>query len=154
MRLDELIGSETIAVGISPPNRKAALAAMAQQMAPVAGIPAERILWALNEREKLGSTGFGGGIAIPHGHLPEITRMVGGLALLASPIEYDAVDNRPVDVLFVLLAPADAGVLHLKTLAWISRTLRDQALLARLRGARDAAAVLAVLCADANSEAA
>lgn len=154
MRLDELVGSDMILVGISPPNRKAALAAIAQQMAWTTDVPAERILDALNEREKLGSTGFGGGIAIPHGRLPEISDMTGCIAVLASPVDYDAVDGRPVDILFALLAPEDGGVEHLKTLARVSRAFRDQRFLARLRGARDAAAVRAILCADNTSEAA
>lgn len=152
MTLDELVGSDAILVGITPASRKAAFQAMAQKMAPGIGVAPERIVAALNSREKLGTTGFGGGIAIPHGRLPELDMITGGIALLASPIEYDAVDGRPVDVLFVLLAPEDAGAEHLKTLARVSRALRDQNFLARLRGARDVSAVRALLASDNELE--
>ncbi|MFA7439618.1 MAG: PTS sugar transporter subunit IIA [Sphingomonadaceae bacterium] len=154
MELVDLFAPDAIVVGIAPTTRKAAFQALAQIMTPGLSIAPERIVQALNEREKLGSTGFGGGIAIPHGRVPELTHMAGGLAILAEPIGWDALDGRPVDILFALLAPEDAGAEHLKTLARVSRTLRDARVVAQLRGARDAAAVRAILAAGSEREAA
>jgi PTS system nitrogen regulatory IIA component len=145
MTLDQLVGPDAILIGITPPSRKAAFHLLAQQLAPALGVEADAIFQALAEREKLGTTGFGGGIAIPHGRVAGISGIHAAVAILAQPIDYGAVDQRPVDLLFALLAPEDAGALHLKALARVSRALRDPHFAARLRGARDAGAVRAIL---------
>ena len=103
------------------------------------------ILETLMKREKLGSTGIGQGIAIPHGKLPSISRVYGLFARLAQPVDFDSVDGQPVDLVFVLLAPEDAGADHLKALAKISRLLRDPAVVAKLRGTDDAQGLYAIL---------
>ncbi len=96
-------------------------------------------------REKLGSTGLGQGIAIPHGRLPNITRVYGLFARLATPIDFDSVDGQPVDLVFVLLAPDHAGADHLTALARISRLLREPATLTKLRGTDTAEGLYAIL---------
>jgi PTS system nitrogen regulatory IIA component len=103
------------------------------------------VLTALNEREQLGSTGFGHGVAIPHAKIEGLASIYGLFARLAEPVDYKAIDSRPVDLVFVLLSPPDAGAEHLKALAAISRVTRDAATLERLRGARSRDAVAAVL---------
>jgi PTS system nitrogen regulatory IIA component len=99
----------------------------------------------LLKREKLGSTGIGQGIAIPHGKVPSISRVYGLFARLAQPVDFESVDGQPVDLVFVLLAPEHAGADHLKALAKISRLLRDPAVVAKLRGTDDAEGLYAIL---------
>ncbi len=103
-----------------------------------------KVIERLAERERLGSTGFGGGVAIPHGKIDGIAGVVAVFAQLAQPIDFAAVDDMPVDLVFMLLSPVDAGADHLKALAQVSRALRDRAFVAKLRGAAsdDALAVL------------
>ncbi len=108
----------------------------------------------LNLREKLGSTGFGGGVAIPHARLPELTVVTGVFMRLAQPIEFVAVDDLPVDLVFMLLSPVDTGAEHLKALARVSRRLRDRPFLGKLRGAGSPDALYALFTADAARDAA
>ncbi|GAA0658815.1 PTS system nitrogen regulatory IIA component [Sphingomonas insulae] len=108
----------------------------------------------LAAREKIGSTGFGGGVAIPHAKLPEIDGVTGVFMRLAQPIEFDAVDDLPVDLVFMLVSPVDAGAEHLKALARVSRRLRDRTFLAKLRGAGSPDALYALFTADAARDAA
>jgi len=106
------------------------------------------VLW---QRERLGSTGLGQGIAIPHGKLQGLKRIVGICARVAEPIDFDAVDGQKVDIVFLLLAPEGAGADHLKALARISRLLREGSAVEKLRASKDAAALYAVLTADEAS---
>ena len=103
------------------------------------------VLAGLNEREQLGSTGFGQGVAIPHAKIEGLGRIYGLFARLGEPVDYKAIDGRPVDLVFLLLSPPDAGAEHLKALAAISRVTRDAATLERLRGARSRDALAALL---------
>ena len=105
----------------------------------------EAILKALEVREKLGSTGIGNGIAIPHGKLPKLERLFGLFARLERPIDFEAMDGQPVDLIFLLLAPEGAGADHLKALARIARLLRDVDVAKKLRASRDAQAIYSVL---------
>ncbi|MCZ7674843.1 MAG: PTS sugar transporter subunit IIA [Roseovarius sp.] len=100
---------------------------------------------ALQERESLGPTGVGRGVALPHARLDGLDRVVGAMVLLEKPIGFDAVDRQPVDLVFALFAPSDAGVEHLKALARVSRTLRDPALCAKLRSNKDPATLYTIL---------
>ena len=109
------------------------------------GLSKKVVVDSLQAREKLGSTGLGHGIAIPHGKIPTLTRVYGLFARLASPVEFDAVDNEPVDLVFLLLAPEHAGADHLKALARISRLLRDHEVVAKLRGTDTAEGLFAIL---------
>jgi PTS system nitrogen regulatory IIA component len=100
---------------------------------------------ALLQRERLGSTGVGEGIAIPHGKLPGLDKIFGLVARLDKPVDFEALDGQPVDVLFLLLAPEGAGADHLKALARVARVLREPGLIERLRATRDAAALYAIM---------
>lgn len=111
----------------------------------VYGVNAQAAVDALQERESLGPTGVGHGVALPHARLDDIDRVVGAFVLLEKPINFDAVDRQPVDLAFALFAPREAGVEHLKALALISRTLRDAQLCAKLRANPDAATLYTII---------
>jgi PTS system nitrogen regulatory IIA component len=123
--LSDLIRPEAIAEGLTVASKKALLQQLAGLAATAYGVDAKEATEALSAREKLGSTGFGGGIAIPHARLPGLTSIVGAFALLAKPIDFAAVDDMPVDLVFALFSPLDAGSDHLKALALVSRRLRS-----------------------------
>ena len=128
-----------------------ALGALAQR---VYSIDERRVVERLSERERLGSTGFGGGIAIPHGKIEGLDHVVGLFAQLAVPIDFAAVDDMPVDLVFMLLSPVDAGADHLKALAHVSRALRDRVFVAKLRGAASDDALTALFGAQETQDAA
>ena len=108
------------------------------------GVDAALVVERLTERERLGSTGFGGGIAIPHGKIDGLNHVVGVFARLAQPVDFASIDDEPVDLVFMLLSPTDAGAEHLKALAQVSRVLRDRTFVAKLRGAATDDAVIAL----------
>ena len=109
---------------------------------------------ALMERESLGPTGVGGGIALPHARLEQLDKVVGAFVLLESPLEFDAIDKQPVDIVFGLFAPKSAGVEHLKALALVSRTLREQSIVAKLRSNPKPSTLYTILTEPANLQAA
>ena len=143
--LSHILSADFVEDGLNAANKKALFQQLAATMARRLGKPARDIVTALGEREKLGSTGFGNGTAIPHGKLEGLDQVTGYFARLASPIEFQAIDGLPVDLVFVLLSPPDAGADHLKALATVSRLLRDRHLMAKLRGARSRDAIFALL---------
>jgi PTS system nitrogen regulatory IIA component len=143
--LSDLISVNAIDAGMTAANKKAWFQQLAAAAARVTGLPAKEIATCLTERERLGSTGFGGGVAIPHGKMDGLPGVVGYFARLNAPIDFNAIDNIPVDIVFMLLSPPDAGADHLKALARVSRTLRDSATVAKLRGARSKDAIFALL---------
>ncbi len=145
MSLHDLIGPNAILPSLKVSTRKQALQELSERAAEVSGLPAREIFDALLQRERLGSTGVGGGIAIPHGKLPRVDRMIGLFARLERPIDYEALDGEPVDLIFLLLAPESAGADHLKALSRVARALRDQRLTARLRATRDASGLYLLL---------
>jgi PTS system nitrogen regulatory IIA component len=118
------------------------------------GVDAAVVLERLTERERLGSTGFGGGIAIPHAKIEGITQVRGMVVRLEQPIPFEAVDDVPVDVVFALLSPLDSGAEHLKTLARVSRYLRDEKQIGRLRGVGSEGALFALLSGNEARDAA
>ena len=118
------------------------------------GLNASEVLDALQERESLGPTGVGQGVALPHARLPGLDKVAGLVLRLDKPLDFDAVDRQPVDLIFALLAPESSGVDHLKALALVSRTLRDQDLRAKLRANDDPVALHAVLSAAQGIKAA
>ena len=126
-------------------GKKQALQELASQAARLTGLPDGAIYEALLQRERLGSTGIGEGIAIPHGKLPGLTRIFGLMARLDKPVDFEALDAQPVDVLFLLLAPEGAGADHLKALARVARVLREPGLIERVRATRDATALYAIM---------
>ena len=126
-------------------GNKQALQELASQAARLTGVPDSAIYETLLQRERLGSTGIGEGIAIPHGKLPSLTRIFGLIARLDKPVDFEALDDQPVDVLFLLLAPEGAGADHLKALARVARVLREPGLIERVRTTRDATALYAIM---------
>jgi PTS system nitrogen regulatory IIA component len=118
------------------------------------GLPASGIFDALQERESLGPTGVGHGVALPHARLNSLTEVQGAFLRLEKPIDFDSADRQPVDLVFALFAPADTGVAHLKALALVSRTLRDETLCAKLRANNDPATLYTILTAGTETEAA
>ena len=152
--LSEIITIESVESGFPAANKKALFQHLAAAGARLTGMPTKSILAALNAREKIGSTGFGGGAAIPHGKVEGLDRVFGYFLRLAAPIDFQAVDGLPVDLVFLLLSPPDAGVDHLKALASISRTCRDRQTLAKLRGARSKDALFALLAGEETRDAA
>lgn len=148
MNLRDFIEPTSIRLDVAAKSKKALLRQMAHNAGKKLGRDASEIDEAIMARERLGSTGFGGGIAIPHGKIDGLDRLFGLVVRLDDPVDYAAVDKMPVDLLFLLLSPPDAGADHLRALAAISRTLRDRSLVERLRGARDRDAFAALLNAQ------
>jgi len=128
------------------------LAAQAVRRLPA--LDARDVYETLLQRERLGSTGIGDGVAIPHGKLPGLDRLFGLVARLEKPVDFDALDGQPVDIAFLLLAPEGAGADHLKALAQVARLLREPGILERIRAARDASALYALLTHTSASQAA
>lgn len=151
---EEMIDNSRIVPKLKVNSKKQALLELAKRAALVTGESERRIFDVLLERERLGSTGVGRGVAIPHGKLPALNRVYGLFARLERPIDFDAVDERPVDLIYVLLAPEGSGADHLKALARVSRTLRDEGLCNKLRGCESADAIHAIFSSTAAADAA
>jgi nitrogen PTS system EIIA component len=145
MEIADLITPDAVVAHLKAANKKQALQELAAKAAPLTKIPERRIFETLSEREKLGSTGMGQGVAIPHGRFAGIDRMIGVFARLDKPIDFEAMDDQPVDLMFALFAPEGAGADHLKALARVSRLLRNQAIVEKLRAATQPAALYALL---------
>ena len=143
--ITQLLSPEFVDAALPVPNKKVLFQQLATAVGRRTGYDSKAILATLNERERLGSTGFGSGIAIPHGKLEGIPNVLGYFARLTAPIDFQAVDGLPVDLVFLLLSPTDAGADHLKALAGVSRLLRDRQMAAKLRGARSKDAMFALL---------
>jgi len=145
MQLHEFIDFDAIRPSLSAGNKRSLLQQVSNLAANRLEIDPAVVLASVSEREKLGSTGFGHGVAIPHGKVDGLSRIYCLLVRLAEPIDYKAVDERPVDLIFLLLSPFDAGGEHLKALAAISRITRQSHVLEKLRGARSRDALAALL---------
>ncbi|MCB1884604.1 MAG: PTS sugar transporter subunit IIA [Geminicoccaceae bacterium] len=143
--LDALLGDDRIILGLDAGSKRQVLRAAADRAASSLGLSAERVLNALLERERLGTTGIGQGLAIPHAKLDEIDAVAGVFLRLDHPVDFEAADGRPVDLLFVLLAPSSSGADHLKALAKVSRVFRNAPLCAALRAAPGVAAARRLL---------
>jgi PTS system nitrogen regulatory IIA component len=154
MEIADLITPKSVIAQLRVTNKKQALQELAKRAAALTGAGDRAIYDVLVERERLGTTGVGNGIAIPHGKLKGLARFYGIFARLERPIPFEAIDERPVDLIFVLLAPEDAGADHLKALARISRLLRDREMCEKLRGTDNADALYALLTDYAASDAA
>jgi PTS system nitrogen regulatory IIA component len=146
----EIFRPGAIRVDVAAASKAGALAAAGRLMAAVTGLPARSVTRALLQREALGSTGFGGGLAVPHGRLPGATAIHGGILRLRHAIDFDSFDGQPVDLLIVLVGPETGGAEHLKALACVSRMLRADGFARRMQGAADAAALWALVCAHAG----
>jgi len=145
MEIADLLTPNSVIANLRATSKKQALQELARRAADVTGQHERAIFDVLMERERLGTTGVGNGIAIPHGKLTTLDRLHGLFARLEHPIDFDAIDERPVDLIFLLLAPESAGADHLKALARISRLLRDKTACEKLRGTGDAEALYALL---------
>jgi PTS system nitrogen regulatory IIA component len=150
---DLLTGPDAVLASVKASGKKALLAELASRAATVFKLDERRLFDRLLERERLGSTGIGGGIAMPHGRMSTLTQPRGLFARLAHPIDFDSIDERPVDVVFLLVAPEGAGADHLKALARVARLLRDAEVARKLRDSRDAEALYAVLAMPSASAA-
>jgi nitrogen PTS system EIIA component len=153
MVLLDFLTPEAVVPSLKAGTKKAALQEVGHA-ARCTGLEERALFEALLQRERLGSTGIGEGLAIPHGKLPGLGRLFGLVARLERPIDFEALDSQPVDILFLLLAPEGAGADHLKALARVARVLREPGILERLRAARDAAAIYALLTEDRKPQAA
>lgn len=143
--ITDLVTPRSVIAQLRAPTKRQVLQELARRAATVTGIPDKRIYDALAERERLGTTGIGTGVAIPHCRLSELDRLYGMFARLERPVPFEAIDDQPVDLVFLLLAPADAGAEHLRALARVSRLLRDKAMCEKLRGANSSDALYALL---------
>jgi PTS system nitrogen regulatory IIA component len=148
MSLNDLIQANAIVPSLKVSTKKQALQEISERAAEISGLTAREIFDALLQRERLGSTGVGGGIAIPHGKLPRAGRIFGLFARLERPIDFESLDGEPVDLIFLLIAPESAGADHLKALSRIARALRNPSLTTRLRATRDASGLFALLTHD------
>jgi len=148
--LADLITPRGVVAQLRAPTKRHVLQELARRAALITGIDDKRVYDALVERERLGTTGIGTGVAVPHCRLLELDRFFGMFARLERPVPFEAIDDQPVDLVFLLLAPADAGAEHLKALARVSRLLRDKAMCGKLRGADSADALYALLTAGAS----
>ena len=154
MEITDLLVPDSIVPSLKATCKKQALQELSRRGADATGLSDRRIFDVLLERERLGTTGVGSGIAIPHGKLSELNEVKGVFARLDEPIEFDAIDDEPVDLVFLLLAPEHASGDHLKALARISRLLREPEILQRLRDAADHKDILRVLTEPATPHAA
>lgn len=137
MRLTDLLTPQAVVTSLKATSKKQLLLELSEKAAEVSGLQSREIFDALLQRERLGSTGIGDGVAIPHGKLSNLKNIFGVFARLEKPIDFDALDNAPVDLVFVLITPEAAGADHLKALACAARMLRDPATAATIRATRD-----------------
>jgi PTS system nitrogen regulatory IIA component len=151
MLLSDFISPDSVTASLKAKSKKQLLQDLSGRAARLTGLSEREIFDVLLQRERLGSTGLGHGIAIPHAKVHGLKRIVGLFARLAEPIDFEAVDGQKVDIVFLLLAPEGAGADHLKALARISRLLREGSAVEKLRACKDAAALYAVLTEDEAS---
>ncbi len=151
---DLLTGPDAVLACVKASGKKALLAELASRAAAQFKLDERRLFDRLLERERLGSTGIGGGIAIPHGRMAGIGAPLGLFARLGQPVDFDSIDERPVDIVFLLVAPEGAGADHLKALARVSRLLRDRALVEKLRATDSADALYALLVETVQAQSA
>ncbi len=154
MEISKLLTPSAVRVVGQMTSKKRLFQELGEMVATSYGLSASIAIDGLQERESLGPTGVGHGIALPHARLEELDRIVGVFLRLEKPLDYDSVDRQPVDLIFALFAPKDSGVDHLKALALVSRTMRDPAVVTKLRANNDPAKLHAILTEARNSQAA
>lgn len=148
VKLRDMLGPACVSFETGLGTQKQVFEKLGERLSVATGMPAAMVTAALAAREKLGTTGFGGATAIPHGRLPGTTAIHAAVMRLQNPVEWQAVDGAPVDIVVALVGPEDAGADHLKALALVSRTLRDRAFMDKLRGATDGGALWALLTGE------
>ncbi|WP_193173391.1 PTS IIA-like nitrogen regulatory protein PtsN [Nisaea nitritireducens] len=154
MEVADILIPEGVLPHLKVTSKKQALQELSRRAADVTGLEQREIFDVLLERERLGTTGMGNGIAIPHGKLPSLDRLYAVFARADRAVEFDAIDDKPVDIIFLLLAPESAGADHLKALARVSRLLRDKGVCEKIRGADSVDAIYALLTEATASNAA
>jgi PTS system nitrogen regulatory IIA component len=154
MELSSILKPEAVKAVGTMSSKKRLFQHLGEVAAAAYGLSASDVVDALQERESLGPTGVGHGVALPHARLEGVTEVVGTFLRLEKPMDFEAVDRQPVDLVFALFAPLDSGVEHLKALALVSRTMRDPAICAKLRANEDPAALHAVLTEEQATQAA
>lgn len=154
MDLGEIVTQEAIIPDLRVSSKKQLLQAVAEKASEITGLSARAVFDTILQRERLGSTGVGKGIAIPHGKFPDFDRIAGVFARLHQPIEFESLDDQPVDIVFLLLAPESAGADHLKALSRIARVLRDPTRISNLRATSDPDALYNFLTQEQTSNAA
>ncbi|UTO28417.1 PTS IIA-like nitrogen regulatory protein PtsN [Bartonella harrusi] len=154
MNLSELIAPEAIIPALKANSKKQVLQILSERAAELTGLSERVIFDIVLQREKLGSTGLGSGIAIPHGKLPDMNRIIGIFARLENPVDFEALDDEPIDLIFLLLAPENAGADHLKALSQIARVLRHADVVQKLRNTHDAHTLYTLLIQNSESNAA
>ena len=145
MILTEILVVDAVRYAQSETSKKRLLQRISEQAASVYDLDSSEVFAALNARESLGTTGVGRGVAIPHARFDNLDRVVGLFTRLEKPLDYDSIDHQPVDLIFTLLAPQKEGAEHLKALALVSRTLRDENVCAKLRSNNDAQTIFSIL---------
>ncbi|MGX9352522.1 PTS sugar transporter subunit IIA [Shimia sp. W99] len=145
MDLSTILKPEAVKVVTSASSKKRLLQEFGDLAASAYDLDASRVVEALQERENLGPTGVGHGVALPHARLPALQSVIGAFILLEKPVDFNAVDRQPVDIAFALFAPVEAGVEHLKALAQVSRRLREASICAKLRANQEAATLFTIL---------
>jgi PTS system nitrogen regulatory IIA component len=154
MALTDLLPADSVLGTLNASNRKQALQLMAESAAARLGLDSRVIFDSVMDRERLGSTGVGDGVAIPHARLEGLNHVFGLFARLKHPIDFDAIDGRPVDLVFLLLAPEDSSAEHLKALARVSRVFRREDIRSRLRSTEARDGMSAILLQETSSDAA
>ena len=154
MNISEILRAEAVHSPLKVQSKKRLFQEMAQTAAALLDLRESEVLSTLLERETLGPTGVGRGVAIPHGRLAGITEVQGMFFRLETPVEFDSVDRKPVDLVFCLLAPEDAGANHLRALAQVSRLLRSEQICNKIRSTRDPQAIFSIMTNEEASEAA
>ena len=154
MEIEDILSADRIVTSLEAGSKKHAIQELAGTAAAQTGLEEHEIFAVLMERERLGTTGVGSGIAIPHGKMVALDNLFGCFARLDNPVDFDAVDGEPVDLIFLLLAPESAGAEHLKALARISRVLRNNALCEKLRSTTTPERIFSLLTQSAQSHAA
>jgi PTS system nitrogen regulatory IIA component len=154
MELADIVSVDAIQASAKASSKKRLIQDISALAADVYSLPEHQIFEALQERELLGPTGMGRGVAIPHARIVEAKTVFGLFSRLEKPVDFEAVDGQPVDLVFTLLAPENSGADHLKALARVSRTLRDSAICAKLRSTDEAAALFSILTDSQQPQAA
>jgi PTS system nitrogen regulatory IIA component len=154
MPLSDLLAPDAVFPSLKVNNKKQAIQELSAHAAKLTGQDSRKIFEILLQRERLGSTGVGHGVAIPHGKMPKLNRIFGLFARIEKPIDFEALDGAPVDLVFLLLAPEAAGADHLKALALIARLLRDAKVADKLRASPDATTMYSILTAPQINHAA
>ena len=154
MELSDIISPDAVFAALKPNSKRQLLQELSTHAANLTGVDERGIFDTLLQRERLGSTGVGNGVAIPHGKLKDFKKISGMFVKLEKPLDYEALDDQPVDIVFMLLAPEGSGADHLKALSRIARLLRNQSMLAHLREASDPEAIYSMICEAEKANAA